>query len=176
MPHVLLMGGGHCGQAIAASLDALGWKHSVHDTRSEFTDSSLYPNAVFRSSDAIDAYFSNETLQSMTRFSDVLLLGHDWSEDQQRLLKLLAMFSVNEALPDGVSGPRIGVIGSRSKWQAFEKTCKNEGISQEILDAVICPIGLNIGAESPEEIAVAVVAQVMASFKNVDANASNWRL
>ncbi|RJU81294.1 MAG: XdhC/CoxI family protein, partial [Candidatus Poseidoniales archaeon] len=38
------------------------------------------------------------------------------------------------------------------------------------------PIGLNIGAESPEEIAVAVVAQVMASFKNVDANAPNWRL
>ena len=176
MPHVLLMGGGHCGQAIAASLDALGWKHSVHDTRPEFTDSTLYPNAVFRSSDAIDAYFSNETLQSMTRFSDVLLLGHDWSEDQQRLLKLLAMFSVSKALPDGVSGPRIGVIGSRSKWQAFEKTCQNEGISQEILDAVICPIGLNIGAESPEEIAVAVVAQVMASFKNIDANASNWRL
>ena len=176
MPHVLIMGGGHCGQAIAASLDALGWKHSVHDTRSEFADSTLYPNAVYRSSDAIDTYFAKETLQSMTRFSDVLLLGHDWSEDQQRLLKLLDMFNVKNVLPDGVNGPRLGVIGSRSKWQAFQKTCQSEGISQEILDAVICPIGLNIGAESPEEIDVAVVAQVMASFKNVDANAPNWRL
>ena len=86
------------------------------------------------------------------------------------------MFNVKNVLPDGVNGPRLGVIGSRSKWQAFQKTCQSEGISQEILDAVICPIGLNIGAESPEEIAVAVVAQVMASFKNVDANAPNWRL
>ena len=111
----------------------------------------------------------------MGRFSDILLLGHDWSEDQQRLLKLLAMFSVNEALPDGVSGPRIGVIGSRSKWQAFEKTCIEQGIEQSILDSVVCPIGLNIGAESPEEIAVAVVAQIMASFKGINAEAPNWR-
>ena len=176
MPHVLLMGGGHCGQAIAASLDSLGWKHSVHDTRSEFADSTLYPNAIFNSSDTIDSFFAKETLQSMGRFSDVLLLGHDWSEDQQRLLKLLHMYNDNDVLPDGASGPRIGVIGSRSKWQAFEKSCRSEGISQPILDAVICTIGLNIGAESPEEIAVAVVAQVMASFKNVDANAPNWRL
>jgi len=40
---------------------------------------------------------------------------------------------------------------------------------------VVCPIGLNIGAESPEEIAVAVVAQIMASFKGADADAPTWR-
>ncbi|MFQ3317553.1 MAG: xanthine dehydrogenase accessory factor, partial [Candidatus Poseidoniaceae archaeon] len=50
-----------------------------------------------------------------------------------------------------------------------------QGIEQSILDAVVCPIGLNIGAESPEEIAVAVVAQIMASFKDVDAEAPTWR-
>ena len=176
MPHVLLMGGGHCGQAIAASLDALGWQHSVHDTRSEFADTSLYPRAVERSSAAVESFFENESIKSLNRFSDVLLLGHDWSEDQQRLLKLLHIFNGENLLLDGIEAPRIGVIGSRSKWQAFEKTCTAEGISQHLLDAVVCPIGLNIGAESPEEIAVAVVAQIMASYKSVDVSASTWRV
>lgn len=175
MPHVLLMGGGHCGQAIAKSLDALGWKHSVHDTRTEFSTEAMYPNAEQRSSISVSAFLQDETLESLCRFSDVLLLGHDWSEDQERLLGLLHLYNEAKATPDGNQGPRIGVIGSRSKWQSFEKTCLEQGIEQSILDAVVCPIGLNIGAESPEEIAVAVVAQIMASFKGVDAEASNWR-
>jgi len=175
MPHVLLMGGGHCGQAIAKSLDALGWKHSVHDTRTEFSTEVMYPNAEQRSSISVSAFLQDETLESLCRFSDVLLLGHDWSEDQERLLGLLHLYNEAKATPDGNQGPRIGVIGSRSKWQSFEKTCLEQGIEQSILDAVVCPIGLNIGAESPEEIAVAVVAQIMASFKGVDTEASNWR-
>ena len=62
------------------------------------------------------------------------------------------------------------------KKSAKNKVCLKEGIEQSILDAVVCPIGLNIGAESPEEIAVAVVAQIMASFKGADANAPTWRV
>ena len=76
---------------------------------------------------------------------------------------------------NGIDAPRIGVIGSRSKWQEFEKQGLNKGISQEMLDSVICPIGLNIGAQSPEEIAIAVLAQVMSNFKNVDPSEANWR-
>ncbi len=175
MPHVLLMGGGHCGQALASSLDALGWQHSVHDTRSEFCNESLYPNAVERSATSVAEYFDGETSESLCRFSDVLLLGHDWSEDQERLVSLLSRFQQSNSLLDGRDGPRIGVIGSRSKWQAFEKACIEEGISQSLLDSVICPIGLNIGAETPEEIAVAVVGQILASFKNIDATKPSWR-
>ena len=175
MPHVLLMGGGHCGQAIAKSLDALDWQYSVHDTRTEFSTEVMYPNAQYRSSVPVDVFLQAETLERLHRFSDVLLLGHDWSEDQERLLGLLHLFHDAKAIPDGQQGPRIGVIGSRSKWQTFEKKCLGQGIEQSILDGVVCPIGLNIGAESPEEIAVAVVAQIMASFKGIDSESSIWR-
>tara|TARA_B100000459_G_C8595402_1_gene209531 strand:+ start:496 stop:1347 length:852 start_codon:yes stop_codon:yes gene_type:complete len=175
MPHVLLMGGGHCGQAIAQSLDALGWQHSVHDTRIEYSSQEMYPNAKQRSSVSVKAFFEDQTLETLGRFSDVLLLGHDWAEDEERLRCLLHIFNDSDAIPNGNQGPRIGVIGSRSKWRAFEKVCHKEGIQQSILDAVICPIGLNIGAESPEEIAVAVVAQIMAAFKDVDPEAPSWR-
>jgi xanthine dehydrogenase accessory factor len=175
MPHVLLMGGGHCGEALAASLNALGWQHSVHDTRTEFCNSEMYPEAVERSTASVAEFFEDESAESIRRFSDVLLLGHDWSEDQERLTSLLQICQDNGILPNGRDGPRIGVIGSRSKWQTFEKECRGVGISQAILDSVICPIGLNIGAESPEEIAVAVVGQIMASFKDIDPTQPTWR-
>ena len=150
MPHVFLMGGGHCGQAIATLLDQVGWSYSVHDTRPEFASSELYPSAVALSSKDIEALLSNESLKSMNRFSDVLLLGHDWSEDQERLLGLLGLFNQDGVALDGSTAPRVGVIGSRSKWQAFRAECEGRGLPGTLLDQVICPIGLNIGAESPE--------------------------
>ncbi len=175
MPHVFLMGGGHCGQAIATLLDQVGWSYSVHDTRPEFASSELYPSAVALSSKDIEALLSNESLESMNRFSDVLLLGHDWSEDQERLLGLLGLFNQDGVALDGSTAPRVGVIGSRSKWQAFRAECEGRGLPSTLLDQVICPIGLNIGAESPEEIAVAVVAQIMSAFKRKDPTEPTWR-
>jgi len=66
---------------------------------------------------------------------------------------------------DGGSRPRIGVIGSTVKWNAFREAAVEEGISQAAVDSVRCPIGLDIGADSPEEIAVAVCAEIMALEK-----------
>ena len=100
----------------------------------------------------------NENSESLSRFSDILLLGHDWKEDEERLLGLLIA---------GYSG-RLGVIGSKAKWNAFSKIALGEGISQETLDCVNCPIGLDIGAESPEEIAIAVLAEILAGHKGIN--------
>ena len=49
------------------------------------------------------------------------------------------------------------------------------GLSQEILDTVICPIGVGIGAESPQEIAIAVLAQIIAEVKGVEPASPTWR-
>lgn len=175
MPHVLIMGGGHCGEALAACLGALTWSVSVHDTRAEFVSEERYPNAVERSSQSVKAYFENESITSLQRFSDIVLLGHDWSEDEERLLSMLTLAHQADVNLDGQQAPRLGVIGSRSKWQAFEQTCLETGLPQSLLDQVICPIGLNIGAQTPEEIAVAVVAQIMAAEKGVEPSEPTWR-
>ena len=81
----------------------------------------------------------------------------------------------NNSALDGIEFPRIGVIGSRSKWQAFSKAAEGQGIKSELLDQVICPIGINIGAESPEEIAIAVAAQILSLSKGVSPEHKNWR-
>ena len=175
MPHILLMGGGHCSEAIAKLLPKKGWNYSVQDTRESFTTSELYPEAIERSHSTVEEFFSGETAESLTRFSDVLLLGHDYSEDLDRLQHLLQLAEKVDVLPDGKSFPRIGAIGSRSKWKSFTESCIEVGITSSMLDHVRCPIGLNIGAESPEEIAIAVIAEILSMHKDADVNAPNWR-
>ncbi len=94
------------------------------------------------------------------RFSDVLLLGHDWSVDQDLLIGLL----LNRGEENR---PRIGAIGSRAKWKVFREAAISAGVSENAIDSVRCPIGIQIGAESPEEIAIAVCAEIMAIEKGV---------
>ena len=175
MPHVFIMGGGHCGEAIAGLLDQLAWSYSVHDTREEFSSDRLYPRAVQCIKSTVSDLMASENANTLNRFSDILLLGHDWAEDQERLLSLLSIFNDAGCRMDGEAAPRVGVIGSRSKWQSFEQEALREGIPQHLLDQVICPIGINIGAESPEEIAVAVVAQILSSHKGVLPDQPTWR-
>ena len=155
MPHILLMGGGHCAKAIAEACKPLDWKFSVQDSRADF---AVLDGAIETHHSCPKDFLMNENSESLSRFSDILLLGHDWKEDEERLLGLLFA---------GYDG-RLGVIGSKSKWNAFSKIALDAGISQGQLDQVNCPIGLDIGAESPEEIAVAVLAEILAAHKGVN--------
>ena len=166
MPHILLAGGGHCAQAIADASAPLGWNISVLDVRSEYANEELWPDAEECISAEPGDFLVRETTESLARFSHVLLLGHDWEIDEALLIGLLERCE---------NRPRIGCIGSRSKWQAFEESARDAGITQDALDAVICPIGINIGAESPQEIAIAVLAEIIADLKGVEPGSATWR-
>ena len=161
MPHILIAGGGHVGRAVAIVCDTLGWSHSVFDVRAEYADAERYPFASELHAKAVSEFLDTEDGDTLSRFSDVLLLGHDWSVDREMLLGMLSKL-------DGGSGPRIGAIGSAVKWNAFREAAIESGISKQAVDSVRCPIGLDIGADSPEEIAVAVCAEIMALEKRVD--------
>lgn len=174
-PFILMMGGGHCAKAMSSTFDDLSWSYSVSDSRGDFCNAELFPNAKNHYNATVDAFFDEFDAIEFSKYSDILLLGHDWSEDENRLLKLLSICKSNTFSPDGKQFPRIGVIGSRSKWQAFSKKALKQGVSQQLLDDVICPIGLNIGAHSPEEIAVAVAGQILSLQRNVSPNDKTWR-
>tara|TARA_B100000678_G_scaffold66185_1_gene54243 strand:- start:1293 stop:1805 length:513 start_codon:yes stop_codon:yes gene_type:complete len=161
MPHILIAGGGHVGRAVAIVCDTLGWSHSVFDVRTEYAEAARYPFASELYTGSVSEFLENEDSDSLIRFSDVLLLGHDWAIDQEMLLCLLDRL-------EGGSRPRIGAIGSTVKWNAFRDSAMAAGVPKELVDSVRCPIGLNIGAESPEEIAVAVCAEIMTLEKRSD--------
>ena len=161
MPHVLIAGGGHVGRAVAIVCDTLGWSHSVFDVRAEYADAERYPFASELHAGSVSGFLEGEDSDSLARFSDVLLLGHDWAVDQEFLLVVLGRL-------EGGARPRIGAIGSTVKWNAFREAAVDAGVSEEALDSVRCPIGLDIGADSPEEIAVAVCAEIMSLEKRGD--------
>ena len=166
MPHILLAGGGHCAQAIADASAPLGWSISVLDARPEYAAEELWPDAEECIAAEPGDFLARETTESLARFSHILLLGHDWAIDEALLIGLLERAE---------GRPRVGCIGSRSKWQAFEKSALEAGLSQESLDSVICPIGVSIGAESPQEIAIAVLAQIISEVKGVEPAGPSWR-
>ncbi|MCH2638235.1 MAG: XdhC/CoxI family protein, partial [Candidatus Thalassarchaeum sp.] len=129
MPHILLAGGGHCAQAIADASAPLGWSVTVLDARPEYAAEELWPDAEECIASEPGDFLARETTESLARFSHILLLGHDWAIDEALLIGLLERAE---------GRPRIGCIGSRAKWQAFEKSALEEGVSQEFLNSVIC--------------------------------------
>ena len=164
MPHIVWVGGGHCSRAIADHASLLGWQWSVLDSRAEYSDESRWPNAQERHNSSVEDFLSSES-EGLAKFSNILLLGHDWSYDQTLLLGLLKMAEAERKESDSnevtMRRPKIGVIGSKSKWNSFSKAAEAAGISRDVIDSVTCPIGLSIGAESPAEIGIAVCAEII---------------
>ena len=153
-PHILIAGGGHVGLSIAKECDSLEWLYSVFDVREEYCNRQRYPNAEGNFCSSVEEFLQKESSDSMTRFSDILLLSHDWSVDEEMLIGLLQLCKEGRR-------PRIGAIGSKKKWSAFEKKAIENGVEKRLIDSVRCPIGLDIGADTPEEIAIAVCAEVL---------------
>ena len=167
VPHILIAGGGHCGLAVAAACDNLGWSHSVFDVRNEFADVEVYPNAVEHHSSDVGAFITSISDNGFRRFSDVLLLGHDWSVDQDLLIGLLLTRAKvkGHALEQLVLGQTEGFVERKQSLRA--------GVPENVIDSVRCPIGIEIGAETPEEIAIAVCAEITMMKKGVQINNMN---
>lgn len=149
-PHLLLVGGGHCAQALARVCDILSWGYTIVDSRAAYATPELFPRARALVHDTPAAYLARE--EDLTRFSHAYLLGHSHHEDGEALLALLAR---------GFGGV-IGVVGSRSKMRAFAERAEARGLST---GRVRSPIGVDVGADTPAEIAVAVAAEVIRDVK-----------
>ena len=160
MPHILIAGGGHVGRCIALVADSLGWDYTVFDIRKEYSNTDKYPLSNETISMKTNDFLESEDHESIKRFSDILLLGHDWSVDQELLLGFLKLRK------DG-RRPRIGAIGSKSKWKSFKKAAMDDGVREEWFKNARCPIGIDIGAETPEEIGLAVCAEILALERKI---------
>ena len=152
VPHVLIAGGGHCGLEIARLCDQLGYFHSVLDDRAEYASRERYPNARQNVHALPDEFFAEADLSP---FSHVVLVGWSHKIDTDLLFHLVQKF------------PRwIGLISSKTKKLEMFRRLKARGIAEEALGRVIAPVGLPIGAETPAEIAVSILGQIIGSVRN----------
>ena len=154
IPHLLIAGGGHCGLEVARLCDQVGYAHSVLDDRAEYASESRFPNAKRAIHALPEEFFAREDLSG---YSHVLLVGWSHKIDTDLLFHLVQKF------------PRwIGLISSKTKRLEMFRRLKARGVAEEALGRVVAPVGLPIGAESPAEIAVSILAQLIASVKNPD--------
>ena len=150
-----LFGAGHVGLAVEPVLRYVSFETVVCDDRPEYANRERFPLArevrVIR--DYAAAFDGMETDEN----SYIIIVTRGHMGDYEVLKAALQQ-------PNAY----IGMIGSRKKVAATMKQLREEGIPQEKLDAVHSPIGLNIGAETPEEIAVSICAELIAVRAGVD--------
>jgi xanthine dehydrogenase accessory factor len=146
-PVLVVIGGGHVGKALTHLAKWLGFWVAVNDDRAEFCNPESVPEA--------DAYFP----VPMGELADRLAIT-PWT------YLVLTTRGVNvdiEGLPGllNTKAAYIGVIGSRRRWTITRNQLKDRGVSEAQLNRVSSPIGLELNAETPEEIAVSIMAEII---------------
>jgi xanthine dehydrogenase accessory factor len=156
-PPLILLGAGHCAQALCALAARAGFDVTVADPREELAVGARFPDAV-----AVVDDYEREDLERMPFGADayVVIATHDHQVDQQLVERALAKPSRYLAL-----------VGSLRKAMLTRERCLNKGFAQELVEKLRCPAGLDIGAETPEEIALSVVAEMVQVRRTEDAAA-----
>jgi xanthine dehydrogenase accessory factor len=146
-PVLVVVGAGHVGKAVAHLAHWLGFRVAVNDDRPEFCT----PQALPAGDDFYPAPMA-ELPQHMkiTPWTFLVLTTRGVDVDLPGLPALL----------DSPAG-YIGVIGSKRRWATTRKKLLEAGVPVEKIDRVRSPIGLELNAETPEEIAVSIMAEII---------------
>ncbi len=146
-PNLLLWGGGHVSAALARLLPTLEYDYSVADDRPEWIAAERFPDAEERVATAPEGLFDAVEAE---RYTHLFVLGYDAQKDTEVLSRALERFP-NE----------IGLIASRAKRAHIFAELRRRGAVPERVERIRSPVGLAIGAETPEEIAVSIVAEIV---------------
>ncbi len=155
-PVVYLFGGGHVSMAVAKAAHAAGFGVGVIDDREAFANSQRFPMAHEIYASYQDAF--EKLKPNGSSYLVIVTRGH--KED----MRVLAWAVRTQAR-------YIGMIGSKRKVLSVYKALQIEGYRMDEFDRVFAPIGLEIGALSPEEIAISIVAELISVRRNADTTA-----
>lgn len=146
---LIICGGGHISVPVSMLAKMLGYSVIVFDDRQEFANKNRFPSA------------------DLVKCGDFkgLLNEYDWQKQPDTSVVIVTRGHVADTvcLREVINKnlPYIGMIGSKKKNTAVFELLKSEGISESDIKKVHAPIGLKIGAQTPEEIAVAIAAELI---------------
>lgn len=146
-PLLVVIGGGHVGKAVAHLAKWLGFRVAVSDDRLEYCTKIANPDA--------DIFYPVSMAElpkqmEITPWTYIVMTTRGMAVDVEGMPELLEC-----------DLPYIGLIGSKRRWISTRKALVEKGVSEEKLNRVVSPIGLELGAETPEEIAVSIMAQII---------------
>lgn len=153
-PTLLVIGGGHCGKALCELGKWSGFRVVLSDDRPDFCNAEYIPG--------LDGYLvvppaelpQHISINSMTYIAAVT---RGLPVDKDLLPALLQ-----------TDAAYIGLIGSRRRWALTIKALSEGGLSKEDLKRVHAPIGLELNAETPQEIAVSIMAEIIMHYRGGD--------
>jgi xanthine dehydrogenase accessory factor len=157
-----IFGAGHISVNLYKAARLAGFEVTAVDDRESYSNRERFPEAKAVYADDFDVVLpklnpgENSYLVIVTR-------GH---RDDMRVLRWAV----------GTRSKYIGMIGSQRKVLAIYKELQKEGIAREALERVHAPVGLDIGAILPEEIAIAIVAELIAVKRNASAELPRMRV
>lgn len=146
-PQLYLFGGGHVARAIARIADTVGFRIIVVDDRPAFANHERFPEADEVVVDAFDEVVGKLPIDGSS-YLVAVTRGHQWDQPV-----------IEQAVWTGAA--YIGMIGSRRKIALMWKNLEEKGVPRHLLDQVHAPIGKEIGADTPEEIAVSIMAELV---------------
>src|SRR5882757_10079433 len=157
-PAALIFGGGHISKSLAKVLDLSGFRVSVIDNREAYANAERFPEAAAIYAEEYEDVFPKLSVNEST-YIVIVTRGH---RDDMRVLRWALTTTAGY----------ISMIGSRRKTISVVKELEKEGIPRSSFDRVYAPMGLEIGAVSPEEIAISVGAEMIAMRRDPE---GNWR-
>jgi xanthine dehydrogenase accessory factor len=146
-PPCVLFGAGHVGEALCRAAQLAGFDVTVVDPRDELCSPERFPDATLKNS-----YDHDDDLDALPFSADafVVIATHDHQVDQRLAERVLSR-----------PARYVGLVGSQRKAALTRERCRNKGLSDDDIARLRCPAGLDIGAETPEEIALSIVAQMV---------------
>ena len=159
-PALYLVGAGHVSYHLAQAAHTVGFKLHVIDDREKFANTERFPNAEEIVVDAIPEWLTQAELPAHA-FAVILTRGHRHDLDALRALAPKEL-------------RYLGLIGSRAKVARIYDALEAEGITPEQLRKVHAPVGLDLGAVTPQEIAVSILAEMIGvKYGKVDASGTS---
>lgn len=157
-PKAFIFGAGHISKSLCEVATLAGFSVTVIDNREQYANRERFPEAEDVFAEEYEDMFPKLSIRD-TSYVIIVTRGH---RDDMRVLR----WAVD------TQARYISMIGSRRKVIGVMKELEKEGVAATGLDRIFAPMGFEIGAITPEEIAVSVVAEMIAARRNPEAD---WR-
>jgi len=153
-PSLVIFGGGHVSKFVSRFAAAVGFRVTVIDDREEYANTRRFPEAEKTLAVPFPDAFQQLAIKTSTY---IVIVSRSHETDEEILGKAL-----------GTKANYIGMIGSKRKILTAYEHLIEHGVSLKSLQRVHAPIGIEIGASTPEEIGISVVAQMIAMRRGVE--------
>ena len=164
-PRLVICGAGHVGASLAKLASLMGYSATLIDDRAEFVTCQNFPEKNVELVGAENWSQAVQTAVGKGHGVSVAIVTRGHSEDEQCLRAVI-----------GIDVDYVGLIGSKRRTNIVLQRLRENGAAEERLAKVHAPVGLDIGAVTPEEVALAIMAEIVAVRRGGKGGSlSSWR-